>query len=88
MKSLFLACALALPAANFHDDGGYVSKISKNAFMKEYHAIHALLEKSFPRNEFMFIHTKVHHRAMTGWVIVPMRWRGHIIYRRPLKESA
>jgi hypothetical protein len=87
MKALFLACALALPVPSIHgyDDGG--STIDRDSFFREYDWLKELLEHEWPGNDFMIMPVKW-DRTPPGWIWVPFSWRGHLIYRRPLKEAA
>jgi hypothetical protein len=84
----FLVCALALPPANFTAPGGHHDPLTYQTFIKEYKWIHDLLEKSFPKNEFLIIHRKIDKTPRgNGWIEIPLKWRRHNIYRRPIKGS-
>lgn len=79
--------ALALPVVSVHP-GGYHDPLTYNTFIKEYQWIKDMLDKMHPDNEFLIVPSRMYHRPPIGWIIIPLRWRGHIIYRKPLKQSA
>ena len=88
IPAAFLICALAAPVASIHDEGGYnESSFNRDTFLREYEWLIDLLKKSYPGNEFLIIPVRNEHTP-PGWLWVPFGWRGHLIYRRPLKESA
>jgi hypothetical protein len=71
IKELFLCAALSLPASNF----------STRDFVQEYRWLLALLKETYPKSEFL-IKPKEFHLTPKGYDYVPLRWRGHSIYRR------
>jgi hypothetical protein len=82
--------ALALPAGFFHgDDGGHNNPFTRETFLREYRWIKTLLERSYPGHEFLFIPQKWHKQHPGhGWIEVEFRWRGHLIYRRPISGES
>ncbi len=84
-KVLLLSCALALPVASIHpgDEGGYDSPTKEN-FLQEYRWLLEILRREYPGHEFLILPVR-HENTPPGWIWVPVGWRGHLIYRRPLK---
>lgn len=80
-------CALALPLANFQDSGGHHNPDSAEAFIKEYNWLKELLERQYPGDEFLIIPVE-YEETPPGWTWTPIGWRGHLIYRRPMRQSA
>ncbi len=80
--------ALALPVSSIrvNDDGGYLDR-SKDPFIHEWKWLEELLKHQYPDNEFMILPK---HRGIVppGYLEVPLFWRNHAIYRRPLQKSA
>lgn len=90
IREVFLISALCLPLSNFYYAGNNGDKadpgFTKEDFIKEYKWLEDLMKKADPTGEFMIIPEKYDKRP-PGWTEAPIRWRGHIIYRKE-KRSA
>ena len=89
VRELFLVCALALPLANVPpgDAGGHDNTDTKETFIREYNWLKDFLKEKHPHDEFLIIPNEYDKRP-PGWVRLPIEWRGHIIYRKPMRQSA
>lgn len=87
VQALFLICALALRPANVGNPGGHDYPDTREEFLREWHWLDELLRTKYPDHEFMIVPVK-YEITPPGWIWVPFGWRGHLIYRRPLKEAA
>lgn len=79
VKSLFLACALALPVGSVH----YQPKDSLSVGqylvqLKELKRFQAAID---PRSDWQVV-PDVMHLIRRGWELLPFQYRGNLIYRR------
>lgn len=81
----FLMCALALPLVN--DPGGHHSPDTAETFIREYDWLKELLDRTYPDSEFLIIPVE-YEETPPGWTWTPIGWRGHLIYRKPMRQSA
>lgn len=79
---------LALPPIFFNSihANGQSDKDRKN-FLREYNWLMDLLKQKYPDHEFIILPVQ-YEKTPPGWTWVPFGWRGHLIYRRPIKEAA
>jgi hypothetical protein len=86
MKELFLACALALPSANFTQP----AVVSYQAAKSEQERLTDWLRKNNPGAE-VFIHPEPQAGKLKdyGWEKVPFTWRGNQIWikRKPKSDK-
>ena len=90
IQEAFLIAALSLPVANIHTDSNGDKAdpgFTKETFIREYKWLEELMKKADPTGEFMILPEKYDKRP-AGWTEVPIRWRGHIIYRRPKRITS
>ena len=86
IKEAFLICALSLPVSMATGGGGSDSP-NREAFIKEWDWLHAILDRMHPDHEFMIMPIKEGTNVPKGWTLVKFEWRGHVIYKRE-KQSA
>jgi len=79
IPTLFLICALGLPA-NF--SGRHNSHDSKEEFLRDYHYIKDILNRSYPDHEFLIVPEELNITPGKEWVKIYLKWRSHTIYER------
>jgi hypothetical protein len=80
---------LALPPLFIRrgDPGGYNDPNSRESFFRQYEEIRRILEGSFPGHEFLIIPEKLVFRIPPGYEELPIRWRSHRLFKRPILKA-